>query len=305
MTIRVLLADDQALLRSAFKVLVDSEPDMEVVGEAADGAQAVTLARSERPDVVLMDIRMPGTDGLAATRLITADPELSDVRIVMLTTFEVDEYVVQSLRAGASGFLGKGAEPEELLGAIRIAHAGEALLSPAATKGLIASFLAQGSRRGRRRRRRGQDRAAGRAHRPGAGGPGPRGGRTVQRRDRRTARRQPPHREDARQPGHGQARRPGPGPAGGHGLRIGTGPPPGGVTPGPGVLQTRYARDKDVDPGAEDFRPPMADRRRGASLRRIQRVRAGVLAAPACRRVRHRRETPCPGCPDSASRNGP
>ncbi|MCX4980436.1 response regulator transcription factor [Streptomyces sp. NBC_00572] len=145
MTIRVLLADDQALLRSAFKVLVNSEPDMEVVGEAADGAQAVALARSERADVVLMDIRMPGTDGLAATRMITADPELSAVRIVMLTTFEVDEYVVQSLRAGASGFLGKGAEPEELLGAIRIAHAGEALLSPAATKGLIATFLAQGT----------------------------------------------------------------------------------------------------------------------------------------------------------------
>ncbi|WP_328945058.1 response regulator transcription factor [Streptomyces sp. NBC_00250] len=145
MTIRVLLADDQALLRSAFKVLVNSEPDMEVVGEAADGAQAVALARSERADVVLMDIRMPGTDGLAATRMITADPELSAVRIVMLTTFEVDEYVVQSLRAGASGFLGKGAEPEELLGAIRIAHAGEALLSPAATKGLIATFLAQGA----------------------------------------------------------------------------------------------------------------------------------------------------------------
>ncbi|MET8504720.1 response regulator [Streptomyces sp. NPDC015232] len=144
MTIRVLLADDQALLRSAFRVLVDSEPDMEVVAEAADGAQAVAEARRTRADVVLMDIRMPGTDGLAATRMITADPELADVRIVMLTTFEVDEYVVQSLRAGASGFLGKGAEPEELLGAIRIAHAGEALLSPAATKGLIASFLAQG-----------------------------------------------------------------------------------------------------------------------------------------------------------------
>ncbi|MFK3731266.1 response regulator [Streptomyces sp. NPDC088090] len=143
MTIRVLLADDQALLRSAFRVLVDSEPDMEVVGEAADGAQAAALAGSERPDVVLMDIRMPGTDGLAATRAITADPELSGVRIVMLTTFEIDEYVVESLRAGASGFLGKGAEPEELLGAIRIAHAGEALLSPAATKGLITTFLAQ------------------------------------------------------------------------------------------------------------------------------------------------------------------
>jgi DNA-binding NarL/FixJ family response regulator len=144
MTIRVLLADDQALLRSAFKVLVDSEPDMEVVAEAADGAEAVALARSTRADVVLMDIRMPGTDGLAATRMITADPELSAVRIVMLTTFEVDEYVVQSLRAGASGFLGKGAEPEELLNAIRIAAAGDALLSPVATKGLIAKFLAQG-----------------------------------------------------------------------------------------------------------------------------------------------------------------
>ncbi|GAA3056894.1 response regulator transcription factor [Streptomyces roseofulvus] len=143
MTIRVLLADDQALLRSAFRVLVDSEPDMEVVGEAADGAQAAALARAERPDVVLMDIRMPGTDGLAATRMITTDPELAGVRIVMLTTFEIDEYVVESLRAGASGFLGKGAEPDELLGAIRIAHAGEALLSPAATKGLIATFLAQ------------------------------------------------------------------------------------------------------------------------------------------------------------------
>ncbi|WP_406140552.1 response regulator [Streptomyces sp. NBC_01089] len=144
MTIRVLLADDQALLRSAFRVLVDSEPDMEVVGEAADGAQAVALARSEAPDVVLMDIRMPGTDGLAATRMISTDPGLAAVHVVMLTTFEVDEYVVQSLRAGASGFLGKGAEPDELLNAIRIAAAGDALLSPVATKGLIARFLAQG-----------------------------------------------------------------------------------------------------------------------------------------------------------------
>ncbi|MEU0989616.1 MULTISPECIES: response regulator transcription factor [unclassified Streptomyces] len=144
MTIRVLLADDQTLLRSAFRVLVDSEPDMEVVGEAADGAEAVALARSTRADVVLMDIRMPGTDGLAATRMISADPELAEVRVVMLTTFEVDEYVVQSLRAGASGFLGKGAEPDELLNAIRIAAAGDALLSPVATKGLIAKFLAQG-----------------------------------------------------------------------------------------------------------------------------------------------------------------
>lgn len=144
MTIKVLLADDQALLRSAFRVLVDSEADMQVVGEASDGAQAYELTRAERPDVVLMDIRMPGVDGLAATRMISEDPELTDVRVVILTTFEVDDYVVQSLRAGASGFLGKGAEPDEMLGAIRIAAAGEALLSPVATKGLIAKFLAQG-----------------------------------------------------------------------------------------------------------------------------------------------------------------
>ncbi|WP_327307104.1 response regulator transcription factor [Streptomyces sp. NBC_01298] len=146
--IRVLLADDQALLRSAFKVLVDSEADMCVVGEASDGAQAFELARTLRPDVVLMDIRMPGTDGLAATRLISADAELAGVRVVMLTTFEVDEYVAAALRAGASGFLGKGAEPEELLNAIRVAAAGDALLSPAATKGLIATFLAQGGGEG-------------------------------------------------------------------------------------------------------------------------------------------------------------
>ncbi|MBG0855947.1 response regulator transcription factor [Streptomyces spinoverrucosus] len=144
MTIRVLLADDQALLRSAFRVLVDSEPDMEVVGEASDGAEAVRLAKERRADVVLMDIRMPGTDGLAATRMISADPGLAHVRIVILTTFEVDDYVVRSLRAGASGFLGKGSEPDELLTAIRVAAGGEALLSPTATKGLIARFLAQG-----------------------------------------------------------------------------------------------------------------------------------------------------------------
>ncbi|MEU2793922.1 response regulator transcription factor [Streptomyces sp. NPDC007100] len=144
MTIKVLLADDQALLRSAFRILVDSEPDMEVVGEASDGAQAYELTRAKGADVVLMDIRMPGVDGLAATRMISADPDLTAVRVVILTTFEVDDYVVQALRAGASGFLGKGAEPDELLNAIRIAAAGEALLSPAATKGLIARFLAQG-----------------------------------------------------------------------------------------------------------------------------------------------------------------
>lgn len=144
MTIKVLLADDQALLRSAFKVLIGSESDMEVVGEASDGAQAYELARSTGADVVLMDIRMPGTDGLAATRMISQDPELAGVHVVILTTFEVDDYVIQALRAGASGFLGKGAEPDELLNAIRVAAAGDALLSPVATKGLIAKFLARG-----------------------------------------------------------------------------------------------------------------------------------------------------------------
>lgn len=141
MTIRVVLADDQALLRSAFRVLVDSEADMRVVGEASDGAEAVEVARREAADVVLMDIRMPGTDGIVATREICADPALARVKVVILTTFEQDAYVLRALRAGACGFLGKGAEPDELLAAVRIAAAGDALLSPAATKGLIRRFL--------------------------------------------------------------------------------------------------------------------------------------------------------------------
>jgi DNA-binding NarL/FixJ family response regulator len=140
--IRVMLVDDQALLRSAFRVLVDSEPDMAVTGEAADGAEAVRLLRSHGADVVLMDIRMPGTDGLAATREIGVDPLLADVKVVILTTFEQDDYVLEALRAGACGFLGKSAEPAELLTAIRVAVAGEALLSPPATRGLITRFLA-------------------------------------------------------------------------------------------------------------------------------------------------------------------
>jgi DNA-binding NarL/FixJ family response regulator len=143
MSIRVLLADDQALIRAGFAALISHADDMEVVAEAVDGADALRLARSTRPDVVLMDIRMPGTDGLAATQLITEDSDLADVRILVLTTFESDEYVLAALRAGASGFLGKGVEPEELLDAIRIVAAGDALLSPRATKGLIGRFLSQ------------------------------------------------------------------------------------------------------------------------------------------------------------------
>ena len=144
MTIRVLLADDQVLLRAGLRVLIDSEPDLEVAGEASTGQEAVKLARETRADVVLMDIRMPGTDGLTATRLITGDDDLAGVRVLVLTTFEIDDYVFEALRAGASGFLGKGAEPDELLAAIRTVARGDSLLSAAATKSLIARFLALG-----------------------------------------------------------------------------------------------------------------------------------------------------------------
>ncbi len=142
MTIRVLLVDDQALIRAGFAAIVGSAADLEVVGQASDGAQAVALARELRPDVVLMDIRMPGTDGLSATELIAADPELGEVHVLVLTTFEADDTVLAALRAGAAGFLGKGVEPAALLDAIRVVAAGEALLSPAATRSVIARALA-------------------------------------------------------------------------------------------------------------------------------------------------------------------
>ena len=139
--LRIVLADDQALLRGTFRLLLDSTPDLEVVGEAGTGREAVELTRELRPDLVLMDIRMPVLDGLEATRLIAASPALSSVKVLILTTFENDEYVAQALRAGAGGFLGKGVNPEELLRAIRTVAAGEALLSPAATRALITRFL--------------------------------------------------------------------------------------------------------------------------------------------------------------------
>ncbi|AXB47795.1 response regulator [Amycolatopsis albispora] len=141
--IRVLLADDQALVRSAFALLISSAEDMAVVGEAADGAQAVTMARAERADVVVMDIRMPGTDGIAATARIAEDPDLAGVRVLILTTFETDDNVLGALRAGASGFLVKDAKPGTLLAAIRTVAAGDALLSPGATRALITRVLAQ------------------------------------------------------------------------------------------------------------------------------------------------------------------
>jgi DNA-binding NarL/FixJ family response regulator len=142
MSIRVLLADDQVLIRSGFAALIASSDDLEVVGEAGDGAQAVARVRELLPDIVLMDVRMPGTDGLSATEQITRAPDLADVRVIVLTTFEADDVIVSALRAGASGFLGKSVEPEELLDAIRVVARGDSLLSPAATRSLIARFLA-------------------------------------------------------------------------------------------------------------------------------------------------------------------
>jgi DNA-binding NarL/FixJ family response regulator len=131
MSIRVLLADDQTLVRSGFRVLLERADEIEVIGEVADGAEAVERAQADRPDVVLMDIRMPGLDGLEATRRITADPSLESVRVVMLTTFELDEYVFEALHAGASGFLLKEVEPDELREAVQVVARGDALLSPA------------------------------------------------------------------------------------------------------------------------------------------------------------------------------
>jgi len=139
--IRVLLADDQTLVRAAFAMLVESAKDMEVVGQAGTGRQAVALARSERADLVVMDLRMPDLDGIEATRLIAADEDLAGVRVLVLTTYDTDEHIVEALRAGASGFLVKDTKPAELLDAIRTVAAGEALLSPGPTARLVARLL--------------------------------------------------------------------------------------------------------------------------------------------------------------------
>jgi DNA-binding NarL/FixJ family response regulator len=141
--IRVVLTDDQALVRAGFRALLDAQDDIEVVGEASDGAEAVRLVRRLSPDVVLMDIRMPGTDGLAATKTIARDRRLADTRIVILTTFELDEYVFEAIRSGASGFLVKHTEPTELLRAVRAVASGDALLSPSVTRRLIGEFATQ------------------------------------------------------------------------------------------------------------------------------------------------------------------
>ncbi len=141
--IGVVLADDQALLRAGLRALLDNEPDITVLGEAGNGEAALELVRELHPDVVLMDIRMPGTDGLVATRLIAAEPALGATRVVVLTTFDLDEYVFEAIRAGASGFLVKDTEPTELLRAVRAVAGGDALLSPRVTRRLIGEFASR------------------------------------------------------------------------------------------------------------------------------------------------------------------
>jgi DNA-binding NarL/FixJ family response regulator len=141
--IRVLLADDQTLVRAGFRSILDGEEDIDVVAEAGDGAEAVRLAAAERPDVVLMDIRMPGVDGLEATRRIAADTRLCDVKVVILTTFDLDEYVYSALRAGASGFLVKDTDPIDLIHGVRVTARGNALLAPSVTRRLISEFTAR------------------------------------------------------------------------------------------------------------------------------------------------------------------
>jgi DNA-binding NarL/FixJ family response regulator len=141
--IRVVLADDQALVRAGFRSLLDAQDDVEVVGEASSGDEAVRLASELSPDVVLMDIRMPGMDGLAATRAIAEDERLAHVKIVVLTTFGLDEYVFEAIRSGASGFLVKDTEPDELVQAVRVVAGGDALLSPSVTRQLLAEFASR------------------------------------------------------------------------------------------------------------------------------------------------------------------
>ncbi len=141
--ISVVIADDQALVRGGFRALLDAQQDISVVGEASDGEEAVRLALEHRPDVVLMDIRMPGVDGLTATRRIATDDRLTDVKIVILTTFDLDEYVFEAIRVGANGFLVKDTEPAELLRAVRAVVAGDALLSPRVTRRLIEEYAAR------------------------------------------------------------------------------------------------------------------------------------------------------------------
>ena len=253
--ITVAIVDDQALIRTGLRTMLSHDPGIEIVGEADDGEKAVLLVRRHRPDVVLMDLRMPVLDGIAATRAITADPSLAAVRVVILTTFDLDDYVYAAIRAGASGFLLKDARPEDILAAVRVVAAGDALLAPGVTRRLIEEFA-----------RRPEV-----ASIPGPGlatltererGPCPRRTGPLQRRDRRTALREPGDGQDPRQPHHDQDRRPGQGPARRPRLR---------ERPGaPGSLNQHLVRCTGGTLG----------QMRSATIRRLSLVAALVLLAP-------------------------
>ncbi len=206
MTITVVVADDQALVRGGFSVLLRSAPDIDVVGEAGDGAEAVEVALRERPDVVLMDIRMPVFDGIEATRRIISDPRTAATKILIVTTFDLDEYVYDGLRAGASGFLLKDTRPDTLLDAVRVVAAGEALLAPQITRRLIEEFTTRPAPTAPADIARGP-------HRAGARSAGARRPRALERRDRRDPLHEPGDEQDARVPSADEARRPRQGPA--------------------------------------------------------------------------------------------
>ncbi len=233
--ITVELVDDQSLVRAGFHALLDAEDDIEVVAQAADGESAVALARAHRPQVVLMDIRMPKVDGLQATAQITGDPDLCDTRVVVLTTFELDEYVFGALRAGASGFLLKDVEPADLVAAVRVVAAGEALLAPRLTRRLIEAFVDGTTTRNARHR------GAGAAHPAGARGARPGRPGMLQRRDRRAARAVSIDRQDPRGSAVRQAGSTRPGPARRHRIRIRTGPTRRPPTPSPGLVEGALA----------------------------------------------------------------